>query len=76
MSHSLLYAVQTDTVSGAQGNENRFKMRALVGGYNDDPLVTPDGKTILFTRMSITAPTEIYASEYGWQGMSREDRRS
>jgi dipeptidyl aminopeptidase/acylaminoacyl peptidase len=68
MGHSLLYAVQTDAISGAQGNENRFKMRALVGGYNDDPLVTPDGKTILFTRMSITAPNEIYASETAGNG--------
>ena len=68
MSHSLLYAVQTAAMSGAQGNANRFKMRALVGGYNDDPLVTPDGKTILFTRMSITAPNEIYASETAGNG--------
>ena len=67
-SHSLLYAVQTDAVSGTQGNLNNFRMRALVGGYNDDPLVTPDGKTILFTRMSITAPNEIYASETAGNG--------
>ena len=30
------------------------------GSYNDDPSITPDGKTIVFTRMSIEAPNEIY----------------
>jgi dipeptidyl aminopeptidase/acylaminoacyl peptidase len=29
-------------------------------GYDDDPAVTPDGEHLLFTRMSISAPTEIY----------------
>jgi dipeptidyl aminopeptidase/acylaminoacyl peptidase len=62
MSHSLLYAVQTSASAGMDKGQNRFSMRALVGGYNDDPVLTADGKTILFTRMSITAPNEIYAS--------------
>jgi dipeptidyl aminopeptidase/acylaminoacyl peptidase len=30
------------------------------GSYNDDPIITPDGKTLVFTRMSIGAPNEIY----------------
>jgi dipeptidyl aminopeptidase/acylaminoacyl peptidase len=29
-------------------------------GYNDDLMLTPDGKTLLFTRMSVKAPTEIH----------------
>ena len=29
-------------------------------GYNDDIAITPDGKTIVFTRMSISFPTQIY----------------
>ena len=32
----------------------------VVRGYNDDPIVTPDGKALLFTRMSLRAPTEIW----------------
>jgi dipeptidyl aminopeptidase/acylaminoacyl peptidase len=31
----------------------------LAGGYNDDLAATPDGKVLLFTRMSIQAPNEI-----------------
>jgi dipeptidyl aminopeptidase/acylaminoacyl peptidase len=31
-----------------------------VGGYDDDLAITPDGKRVLFTEMSIYAPTEIY----------------
>jgi dipeptidyl aminopeptidase/acylaminoacyl peptidase len=68
MSHSLLYAVQTAAESGMSKGANRFFIRALVGGYNDDPLVTNDGKTLLFSRMSFTAPTEIYASETAGDG--------
>jgi dipeptidyl aminopeptidase/acylaminoacyl peptidase len=33
--------------------------RELVGQFNDDVMLTPDGHTILFTRMSIGFPNEI-----------------
>jgi dipeptidyl aminopeptidase/acylaminoacyl peptidase len=56
--HSLIYAV--DTV--------RSSRRALVAGFNDDMSVTPDEKTLVFTRMSISAPNEIYASNTAGAG--------
>ncbi len=31
-------------------------------GYQDDLAVTPDGKTLVFTQMSIGSPTEIYSA--------------
>ena len=34
----------------------------LFRGFNDDLAVTPDGKTLLFTRMSIALPNEIFAA--------------
>ncbi len=34
----------------------------LVGGFNDSPMPTPDGKTLVFDRMSVAAPNEIYAA--------------
>ena len=34
----------------------------LVAGFNDSPTITPDGKTVIFDRMSISAPNEIYAA--------------
>src|SRR4051794_23428880 len=57
--HSLIYAVATN------GNPLR---RALVGGYDDDIALTPDGKTLLFTRMSIKAPVEIYGADATGEG--------
>jgi len=37
------------------------KVQELVRGQNSDLTVTPDGKTLVFGRMSAMAPTEIYA---------------
>jgi dipeptidyl aminopeptidase/acylaminoacyl peptidase len=36
------------------------KLQGLARGYNDDLTITPDGKQILFTKMSLEAPTAIY----------------
>src|SRR6185437_11648342 len=57
--HSLIYAV------AATGNPLR---RALVGGYDDDIALTPDGKTLLFTRISIKAPVEIFGADAAGEG--------
>ena len=58
--HSLIYALNVANPKASR--------RALVAGFNDDLAVTPDGKTILFTRMSISSPVEIYASTLGGEG--------
>jgi dipeptidyl aminopeptidase/acylaminoacyl peptidase len=50
--HSLIYALNIITAA----------RRTLVGGYNDDVSITPDGKTLLFSRMSLKAPNEIYTA--------------
>ena len=34
----------------------------LVAGFNDSPAPTPDGKTLVFDRMSMAAPNEIYSA--------------
>ena len=60
--HSLIYAVGTKPVSGT-ANPIEFPRRALVGGFDDDVTVTPDGKELIFTRMSLKAPIEIYAAD-------------
>jgi dipeptidyl aminopeptidase/acylaminoacyl peptidase len=38
----------------------RDKNTPLISGFNDDLTLTRDGKWLLFTRMSISAPNEIY----------------
>jgi dipeptidyl aminopeptidase/acylaminoacyl peptidase len=63
--HSLIYAVGAE-LQGAARNE--YPRRALVAGYNDDIAITPNGKTLLFTRMSMAAPNEIYAANAAGDG--------
>jgi dipeptidyl aminopeptidase/acylaminoacyl peptidase len=58
--HSLVYAMD---IANSQNSR-----RALVAGFNDDLAVAPGGKALLFTRMSLMAPTEIYASSVAGEG--------
>jgi dipeptidyl aminopeptidase/acylaminoacyl peptidase len=54
---------QTITVDGAPKETARQNAAGAVrDGFNDDLAITPDGKTVVFTRMSISFPTEIYKS--------------
>src|ERR1700688_2620697 len=61
--HSLIYAV-----SWTGKSPTEFSRRALVGGFDDDVAISPDGKKLVFTRMSITAPIEIYAADANGEG--------
>jgi dipeptidyl aminopeptidase/acylaminoacyl peptidase len=36
------------------------RWRVIVSGFNDDLALTADGRSLLFTRMSLTHPNEIY----------------
>jgi dipeptidyl aminopeptidase/acylaminoacyl peptidase len=63
MRHSLIYAI-----SWNEKNRTEFLRRTLVGGFGDDVAITPDGKKLVFTRMSITAPIEIYAADANGEG--------
>jgi dipeptidyl aminopeptidase/acylaminoacyl peptidase len=52
---------RTITVDGDPKATARTNVEVVVrDGYNDDVALTPDGKTVLFTRMSISFPNEIY----------------
>ena len=66
--HSLIYAVDTRSTTGSGKGRGEFSKRALVAGYNDDLALTPDAKRVVFSRMSISAPNEIYASETAGNG--------
>jgi dipeptidyl aminopeptidase/acylaminoacyl peptidase len=66
--HALIYAVPTAARSARDRKMGEFSRRALVGGYNDDLTVAPGGKTLVFTRMSMAAPNEIYVSDTGGEG--------
>ena len=63
MQHSLIYQV-----SWTGKSPTEFLRRALVGGFDDDVAISPDGKKLVFTRMSITAPIEIYAADAKGEG--------
>ncbi len=66
--HSLIYAVETAPAGATGESRLAYPRRALVAGYNDDVAVTSDGKTLVFTRSSIAAPNEIYASNAAGDG--------
>jgi dipeptidyl aminopeptidase/acylaminoacyl peptidase len=55
---------QTVTVDG-NPKETAKNNAAVVlrDGFNDDVSITPDGKIVLFTRMSISFPTQIYKAD-------------
>jgi len=42
-----------------------YPVQEITGGANDEPVFSPDGKTLVFTRMSIQAPNEIYKVAIG-----------
>jgi dipeptidyl aminopeptidase/acylaminoacyl peptidase len=64
--HSLIYAI--DIPSTTPKHSKDYFKRTLIGGFNDDIAVTADGKTLVFSRMSFTAPNEIYAAEATGEG--------
>jgi dipeptidyl aminopeptidase/acylaminoacyl peptidase len=66
--HSLIYAVGSEPTSGTANTGSLYARRAIVGGFNDDLAVTPDGMTLVFTRMSISAPNEIYSASAQGEG--------
>jgi dipeptidyl aminopeptidase/acylaminoacyl peptidase len=52
---------RTITVDGDPKETDRTNFAGVVrDGYNDDLALTPDGKTLVFTRMSISFPTALY----------------
>ncbi len=52
------------TVDGDPKETARFNFDVVVrDGYNDDLALTSDGKTVLFTRMSISSPSGIYRTK-------------
>src|SRR3984957_19780570 len=55
--HSLIYAV------GGFSGGAEISTRTLVGGFDDDVAVAPDGKRLVFSRNSIAAPNEIYEAD-------------
>jgi dipeptidyl aminopeptidase/acylaminoacyl peptidase len=55
---------QTVTVDGDPKEASRFNADIVVrDGYNDDLALTPGGKIIVFTRMSLSFPTAIYKTD-------------
>ena len=71
---SIAWSPDSKTIYLTAGNEGQNPIYAItidqngawpmeiVSGYNDSPTLTPDGKTLVFDRMSIAAPNEIYAA--------------
>ncbi|MBZ5688303.1 MAG: S9 family peptidase [Acidobacteriia bacterium] len=55
---------QTVTVDGDSKDADHFNAAVVVReGFNDDLTLTSDGKSVIFTRMAISFPIEIYKTE-------------
>jgi dipeptidyl aminopeptidase/acylaminoacyl peptidase len=65
--HTTLSGAPFEGLSGRRKEEPVIASRAvfptLMEGFNDDLAITPDGRTLLFTRMSLTRPTEVYRAK-------------
>ncbi|HSY65966.1 MAG TPA: S9 family peptidase, partial [Terriglobales bacterium] len=64
---SPVYSIALDTavIGGDAGNDTALRVaknniKVIVPGHNDDLAVTHDGKTLVFTRMSVKFPNEIF----------------
>ncbi|MBV9670876.1 MAG: S9 family peptidase, partial [Acidobacteriales bacterium] len=44
------------------------KITEVLGKHNDEPSVSPDGKTVVFSRMSVQFPNEIFRAEVAASG--------
>jgi len=44
--------------------QTNINIHSFIPGFNDDLALSPDGKTLLFTRMSIGSPVEIYSQSF------------
>jgi dipeptidyl aminopeptidase/acylaminoacyl peptidase len=60
LGNSPIYAIALTLKSGKLSAY--FSPPVLVPGFNDDLTAASDGKTLFFTRMSVTGPNEIYRS--------------
>ena len=47
-----------------------------IPGTNDEPVVSPDGRTIFFSRQSVAAPNEIYKASLGESGAAEAQQLS
>ena len=61
--HSLIYAVGME-----HQKDGSYPIRALVYGFDDEVAVAPDGKRLIYSRISIKFPTEIYAADATGEG--------
>jgi dipeptidyl aminopeptidase/acylaminoacyl peptidase len=64
---SPVYSISLDTavIGGDEGKDTTARLtknnvKMIVSGHNDDLAVTHDGKTLVFTRMSVRFPNEIF----------------
>jgi dipeptidyl aminopeptidase/acylaminoacyl peptidase len=61
-----IYRVDVDQAIAAPAT-----LQEITRGANDDLAATPDGKTLVFTRMSIQAPNEVYKLTFGAKGAEK-----
>jgi len=64
--HSLVFQIDLELLRLAKTQGDlRSAPQSLYTDYYDDLAITPDGRTLVFTGMSLTAPNEIYGGPAG-----------
>jgi dipeptidyl aminopeptidase/acylaminoacyl peptidase len=64
--HSMVFQIDLELLSLAEPKGDLHSTpQSLFHDYADDLAITPDGNTLLFTGMSVTAPTEIFSGHAG-----------
>jgi len=58
LGHSMVHSVEVGSLE---------HLERQTDGYDDDLAISPDGRQITFTRMSVRAPSEIYVAKIGDQ---------
>jgi dipeptidyl aminopeptidase/acylaminoacyl peptidase len=69
--HSISFG--TETIGGAKGDdviihETNIKIDALLAGFYDDLAISPNGKTLYFTQMTLQYPNRIRAQVLSFRG--------
>jgi dipeptidyl aminopeptidase/acylaminoacyl peptidase len=58
-----------DVQAAIAGSAGGHSIQEITRGVNDDVSVTPDGKTLVFTRLSAQAPNEVYKLDLTEKGL-------
>jgi len=58
-----IYQLDLQAAMSSAKADDKKAIQEILGGVNDELCVSPDGKTLVFTHLSVRAPSEVYKIE-------------